>query len=1227
MKSLKKILVAIAVVALLISSVVVMVATAEDVAYTGELSAAQELLDAVPRNHVYNGRLALQKVYDYLKATPVDPSTAGYTEFEAELNQVALWILNEYHNKYLEGGEVTDFELVYSLIATYGIPDNTPVPTPDTEGKEYIDVVEIKRSIETSSMAYAKAYYDKALEAHTGKDISTSTKQLKALYEHIAEFPVSALVAEFETFCKSYNELSLQITEGIVSELNTLRDAMNADGAGDTEKQAYKDRLATLLTIVRDHNKDSSVDTVRFPELKTRFDAYISAMVFFEFDQISFLFEDYEAKDFYEKDSEGNHVYDFPELAEAAALSSVSAALKASSVPETTEGYAELVEKITAEEIKVAKIKEDRRKALSDATPLEQFSLTSNIITNDYNDTSVAKYINHMHNSDNNKGQYKAYDSANPKEMYWNYYSLGSPNTSAYTEIYVRNKSNSNAIKNGFVMSFDFMVENTNPNGGHYSKAAFSLRFKKNDTGSIVLADGSNVAFGTTLFTIEYDSATDALKVYNTKQDAIPVATTRYNVAAEGQWFNLMVTYDPETRYGKLYIDYQEMFEIYYQVKPGKDELPSNAGVGEFRVSQSSAAWNNMNFDNFMKYEGTEYRELDKFDGMEEYQLFMYYVDFLTGDVASLENKYFCYTAAKDIVKYMKELYDGYTEEDMVGELAYLKDLKASVEKFEKYEAEKYKVELLPNLIAEKTAEYGEMVADVLQYKIDSANIEKINKAMSMLDSFVAEYIDFIDTTSETYTKGVAEISKAKLLITACDNAVDFARGLTLFNRATTVASMQKRADALAAIYKAARYDKPENREAISTDTAVVAFEKTINPEGLTSEDEEYITMFDYYSNYISKIIAERQKIENSTRIVKCMELLLAMEGYKDTEAFWGANIEEVEFYIAVVRDIVSANNYDPAIEGVSEAILQYELVDAFLYKELQKDHIAAIGAELDKFQKSESYIEKRGICTYVNKYFEDNTNIDLSLPEIIEFKRRLEIYETELSVFAKDFEAILKRNSQYFIDTVKKMEGLTTYAELKPIYDQALSYYYVMNVTDEQDAAFAKSIEDAIALFDVYDKRITAIEVNTELFLKSIVDIDLLIDVGMGLKLEFQILSEAAPYYEYLDMTYVELMYGVPEEDEAAEGETENENTDVTVDSETDTETEEPEVDKEAEKRKEYERLIKWIGIYEKAYNDYNTAADSVNSASRESVNLSVALASEGIPVAILAVLGQLVK
>lgn len=1210
MKNLKKILVAIVIVALMISSMAVLVATAEDTVYSGDLATAQGMLDAVPRDQVYRAREDLLELHKYLKENPIDPATDGYDEFCSVLYDMSLRILSEYHNKLLsdttEASKRSDYELIYSLIEAFGIPETTP--DPDGDETKYTTLNNIKTTVETMSLEYARVFHDAAKTAFDDKSdnyLATSTKNLRDLYDHIEKFPISPLVAEYESFTDGYNLLSLEITESVVAELNELRDKVNATGSTAADKQEYKERLNTLLKVVRDHNNDAPVDLAMFSKYQERFDAYIDAMIIFEFDQVTFLFEDYKSKNFYETktvtDEEGNetqvYVYDFPDLARAAELSKVSSALSSSSIPATHTGYAELEASIKDEEILVAQIKEKRRQDLADQTLLEQFSLTSNIITNNYNDTTTAKYINHYHNSDNNKGQYKLYDSNNPNEGYWNYYSLGSPNSSAYTEIYVRNKSNSNAIKNGYVMSFDFMVENNNPNGGHYSKATFSMRYKKNDTGSVVLPDGSNVAFGPTLFTIEYDSETDAIKVYNTVQNpAIPVRTIKYNVAAEGQWFNLMVTYDPVTRYGKLYIDYQEMFEIYYRVgTTSEDVLPSNAGVCEFRVSQSPAAWNSMNFDNFMKYEGTAYREVNKFTDMTDIEKFMYYVNYMTGDKALKENKYFCYAKAKPLVEFMEKEYTGLPENEMTPELIALKDC---VERFKDYDKNHYETELLPSLIVEKTAEYVKMVNDLVEkhtvdgvVTVDSEGVSRLSKDISLINDFVAKYNDMIDKTTANYIAANKKLGDLEQKTVGCENIVNFVRSFVLFNRATTVASMQRRANALAEIYKLARYDKAENRFAVANDSAVRSFEALLN-DGLTPEDKDYVDIFEYYA-LLPAVIAEQQKVENSSKIIKCIDLLLALEGYEDTEEFWSANREDVEFLISIIRDIVSKDNYDRSYTGVSEAIVQYELVDAYLYTLLQDDHIAIISAQLDKFKSSESYIEKRGICTYVSEYFKNNQNIDESLTEVQQLKKRLETYEEELAIFAEDFDEILERNTQYFIDVVNRLNGLTTYSELKSVYDEALSYYYIMNVTDD-DPALAKIIEDAIARFDDCDKYLAAIEVNTELFLKAIADVDLI--AGMGAKYEFRVLSSGALYYQYLDMTYIEAVYGVTDPDDE-------------------------------EQQKEYKRVTDIIQIYENLYENYNRTVDSVNSTSNDAAQIVIALRAESVPAAVLAVMSQLMK
>jgi hypothetical protein len=89
-----------------------------------------------------------------------------------------------------------------------------------------------------------------------------------------------------------------------------------------------------------------------------------------------------------------------------------------------------------------------------------------------------------------------------------------------------------------------------------------------------------------------------------------------------------------------------------------------------------------------------------------------------------------------------------------------------------------------------------------------------------------------------------------------------------------------------------------------------------------------------------------------------------------------------------------------------------------------------------------------------------------------------IEMFEEELVGYKIQYEAILAANTESFIGMVKKMQAYVTYAELKPLYDEAIEkYYYSMNVDSEE----AKS---AIEIFEKYEKMIKDWEENSAMLL-----------------------------------------------------------------------------------------------------------------------------------------------
>ena len=1147
MKKLRKILVALAVLLLLVSSVTVLVVTAEDaMEYTGNLEEAKALLDDVPtmeENSTTDLRkVAIQKVYIYLNTYPVDPETEGYAEFEAELYAMSLKIANKYYEKLTSATSTTAREkqltIVLNYLSAYPIPEGTP--DPDGEGTEYIGYDELVTAVETFNFNMVKAYYDAALKS-SEDDIKAAMQSLKSVYKHVVKFPVSENVEAAVDFYKDYNTLALVLSEKVIANLQSYK---NEEGKIE-DLSGYKAYVAANLSVLRDHIAACPVDLETFPEYEDRFNAIAPAISVVELDQITFLYDAY--LDF-EPDDDAS-VMPFPELARAAELAKVSKALSDSTIPETTEGYAELVEKIKNAEAELAEIKEMRRKALANQAKLEEYALTDGMSYKTFSSDSET-----MGNPNADRDEYservKTYDNglSSGYEAYWRYVVLGEPNkhntanVSGYANTSYASLTQPN-ITNGYVVSFDYMLEGTN--GTHYDKVTFSNEWQNYKGDRLVGYEGNE-------FTIQYDSATDSICV--STGNGVPAKTIK-NVAAEGQWFNVMYTYDPITHYGKLYIDYEYMFDFYF------NGYVEGATRMVMRISHTST-WQNTCYDNVQFYEGTCYRDVNRFNGMSDNAMFDYYVNYFLDEGYNIKSRNEAYVKAKLLIDGIKGQYADVPEDDMTEDLKYLRTLVSQMEAFN------YEDDIKSPLAESNLAEILRQVSALEEIPAYSTNVKDINKAIEVLDQYIADNNDYINKADARYNAAVVRVNAVKAGLAKCENAVAFSRALTLFQRATTVASMTRRQATLDEIYKAARYDKPENVNAVKDDPVFLAFELIINGKDALPSDPGYITAFDYYY-LVPSIIAEQFKVENSNRIIKCVELLFEMEGYENTEEYWLENYDDVEFFVSIIRNIVSVDNYDPTYPGVDEAIAQYELIDAYFFVLLQEEHKAIIGAQLDRFAASNSYIEKIGICTYLNRYFENNVDIDLTLPEIQEFMYRLERYNAELETYMDDYKELLERNTQYFIDVIKKMTLLTTYAELKPLYDEALSYYYAMNaITDEA--------KEAVALFDSYDKALSAIEVNSELFVIVSQDLDF-VDI-LGADIEYALLSECSGYYQYVDATY--------SADTAAR-----------------------------------------MAVYEQLIANYNGAVDTANGVVETSALVASALRADEIPVAVLAVINQLYK
>ena len=558
-------------------------------------------------------------------------------------------------------------------------------------------------------------------------------------------------------------------------------------------------------------------------------------------------------------------------------------------------------------------------------------------------------------------------------------------------------------------------------------------------------------------------------------------------------WFNLSVTFDYNERVGSVYVNYVKVLELNY----------TQYKFTGFRIGKSGTN-QQISLDNYEVYQGTDVRIWDKFEKMNDEQKFMFYVDYFTvteeedASRFSPTNRSNAYLKARELMSTIpdtdavmpyKELFLSCNYEDDIRKPAMADNLKLI----------KAMVAELPAITTITSATRG---AVALQLDEIDAFIDKNN-----------ELINKADNSEGGYLEQVAILDSARDAIARVISAEKFITAVNKFKRATSYASMSKHAATAAAIWADAGYGFEEdgtpnaNIAFVQADPVITEFETTqLNPEEVLPED--YKTVFEYYLEFAATI-AERVKFENSKRIIDCIAYITALEGYEATEEFWAENIDYISKYVTIIRDLIYSrnvavvNNYDLNYTGIQMALNTFYQLDAYCYEALQQQHIDVISTQLENFVSTDSFIEKNGICTYLkayiaenelavylvwdeeNKTFEtvyNNDIVDSVYAEIVDEVAELEnllyvytLYNSELTAQEADYAAVLSANTRYFIDTVKVLTSVVSYADKREILNTATLYYYGMNV-DSDEAKAAIAIYNEI-LEDVEDDEAVAVE------------------------------------------------------------------------------------------------------------------------------------------------------
>ena len=463
-----------------------------------------------------------------------------------------------------------------------------------------------------------------------------------------------------------------------------------------------------------------------------------------------------------------------------------------------------------------------------------------------------------------------------------------------------------------------------------------------------------------------------------------------------------------------------------------------------------------------------------------------------------------------------------YTQEELGGEptLEQMEALEAAYRLVDIYSADKKNEEnndlgivgVYDELVKEAKIENA---ATYLSYAINALEAERTLSNYADRLALIVKAEEFYNSVGSLiardsegdFGEAVKIIKTLEVLIKGDEAAYNFVNWMKMFNSSVSYGAAASR---LKSHYNNAEIYYNQIM-ALGEDYTVDTLEEA-NAESYTTALADFLAAGD--------IVSDNIKAANSARFVGIVSIM-----QRKSKGTWSLDGEDVEALWLRAFEIILDNNYDASGEDFAVAKVIFESANEYFYAKMQNEHIAVISAKLDSYNDSNmTYIDKAGICTYVERYIQLNEKyLDLDSIEIKREIARNDAYKLQLNTLVEDYKKLLVENAPKFMSVVKMAAHYSTYDMLKPLYDQATEYYYKMNIEGD-------GIEECIAQYEELRSLITSIErdstayidiiygnvvdENGEAIYKPMTEIDNKKDL-------YRSLTEAYLCFENLDITY----------------------------------------------------------------------------------------------------------
>ena len=532
----------------------------------------------------------------------------------------------------------------------------------------------------------------------------------------------------------------------------------------------------------------------------------------------------------------------------------------------------------------------------------------------------------------------------------------------------------------------------------------------------------------------------------------------------KGQWTHIVIVLEPNEFVYSLYVDGQ--FVCTYDAKYSGTTKYEHGQVA-FRISGGPGTSGEISVDNIQIYAGDSYRIHDRLESMTDDEKFLYYVNYLTDENNLVADRSVAYNTALSLIENywvvdengvgtyteyalsnptILDAVDTYVAFDLEGFLyeVGIRNLDNYITLVEALDA----IERKSSTAAQRSEKLDEI------YKFVNKNVDLINREIDRNDNLKADYYEYEAIVSKIAKEAVYDA-----------NAVDFIRFVDRFERATTLSAKQR------------NYNKAaEIAENDGIDIVLILDETTPDRDKFA----DLIAAYAIYRNADQEIY-KLTLSNNSSKIVKC----IAKIDMYTTEEEWLENRELMEEYLGLLKDVVLSRDengellYDPEYEGVQESLAFFNKSYAFFYAILQTEHVEHIQDVLDRVAATDSYIEKMGMISTLEKYIELN-DIDYNDSRIVFLLNNLETCKAELVLREEDYAKLLIQNAVYFTNLVERMRTAQTYNEQREYYEQASLLYFNIDATVEGAAR-------AVEIFDEYKIKLDRIADSSVAFIEAV--------------------------------------------------------------------------------------------------------------------------------------------